>query len=152
MYRKSTADDCRAIYELICDMERKELEYDKFAEIYHSQINDDSYYCLVCEQGEKVIGVLNMRFEEQLHHAERIGEILEFSIAKDYRNIGIGKEMFAKGCAIAKEKGCSQIEVACNQLRTDTHRFYIREGMNNFHYKFTKDLVGNNSNENELGR
>lgn len=152
MYRKSTTDDCMAIYELICDMERKELAYDKFSEIYHRQLNDRSYYCLVCEQGYKVIGFLNMRFEEQLHHAELIGEILEFSIAQDYRNKGIGKEMFAKCCEIAKEKGCSQIEVASNQLRKDAHRFYIREGMHNFHYKFSKKFTGNNYYENELGR
>lgn len=152
MYTKSTLDDCRAIYYLICDMENKKLPYDKFEKIYHNQINDYHYYCLVCEQDGMVIGALNMRFEDQLHHAERIAEILEFAVDAACRNMGIGKEMFSKSCQIAKDNGCSQIEVDCNQLRKDTHRFYMREGMHNFHFKFSKQLTGNDVQENVLGR
>lgn len=152
VYRKSTLEDCKAVYALICDMENKELPYDKFEKIYHNQINDSHYYCLVCEQDSMVIGALNMRFEEQLHHAERITEILEFAVDTTCRNMGIGKEMISQSCQIAKDIGCSQIEVACNKLRKDTHRFYIREGMNNFHFKFSKQLIGDNVQENVLGR
>lgn len=43
MYRKGTYDDCRQIYNLICDMESTELDYDKFSEIYQSQLNSESY-------------------------------------------------------------------------------------------------------------
>lgn len=152
VYRKSTLEDCKAVYALICDMENKELPYDKFEKIYHNQINDSHYYCLVCEQDSMVIGALNMRFEEQLHHAERITEILEFAVDTTCRNMGIGKEMISQSCQIAKDIGCSQIEVACNKLRKDTHRFYIREGMHNFHFKFSKQLIGDNVQENVLGR
>ena len=58
------------------------------------------------------------------------------------------KERFA--CQIAKDFGCMQIEVACNQLRKDTHRFYLREGMHNFHFKFSKSLNGNDTEENSF--
>ena len=54
--------------------------------------------------------------------------------------------------SVAKENGCIQIEVACNQLRIDTHRFYDREDMNNFHYKFSKPLEGETYVDNKLGR
>lgn len=50
-----------------------------------------------------VIGALNMRFEAQLHHAEQIAEILEFAVAIKCRNNGIGKEMLAQSCRIAKD-------------------------------------------------
>ena len=39
----------------------------------------------------------------------------------------------------------------CNQLRKDTHRFYQREGMNNYHFKFSKGLGGKTVGENVLG-
>lgn len=149
--RKSTLDDCEAIYSLICDMENKELPYDRFHAIYHDQVGDSHYYCLICEQNGMMIGILNMRFEAQLHHTERIAEILEFVVAATCRNMGVGKEMFAQGCRIAADNGCSQIEVACNQLRKDTHRFYIREGMHNFHFKFSKRLAADDAQENALG-
>ena len=94
----------------------------------------------------------NESFEEQLHHCEIIAEIMEFVVAADCRDIGVGKEVLEEACRVAQEYGCSQIEVACNQLRKDTHRFYEREGMHNFHYKFSGRLIGEDSNDNVLGR
>lgn len=152
LYRKGTSDDCKAVYALICDMESKALPYGRFEAIYLDEIKDHRYYCLICEQNNAVIGALNLRVEEQLHHAERIAEILEFAVASAYRNKGIGKEMLTQGFRIAKDNGCAQMEVACNQLRSDTHRFYMREGMHNFHFKFSKRLVGADAQGNMLGR
>ena len=113
---------------------------------------DDDYYCLLREEDGKVISELNLRFEMQLHHADRIAEIMEFAVDPGYRNKGIGAEVLAEAERIAKEAGCVQIEVACNQLRKDTHRFYEREGMNNFHFKFSKPLTGEVVTGNVLGR
>ena len=152
MFRKSTAADCRAVYDLICGMESTALPYDKFAAIYMEQQKNAGYYCLIYEADGKVCGTLNLRFEEQLHHAARIAEIMEFAVAPDCRNCGVGKIMFAEAVKIAKAQGCVQLEVACNQLRHNTHRFYLREGMHNFHFKFSLPLNGDCDDENKLGR
>ena len=152
MYRKGTLNDCRKIYELICEMENKQLPYDRFSAIYQEQVESRHYYCLICERNDTVIGVLNLRFEAQLHHSAYIAEILEFAVDSAYRKQGIGKEMFSKACRIAEEFGCTQLEVACNQLRADTHRFYLREGMHNFHIKFSKSLTGDDGAVNKIGK
>ena len=152
MYRKGTIADCEEVYNMICEMEQKQLPFDRFSAIYQRQIRDKNYYCLVCEWENHVIGVLNLRFEEQLHHSDYTAEIIEFAVDSTCRNQGIGKEMFEKACELAKDFGCAQIEVACNQLRADTHRFYLREGMHNFHFKFSKSLDGNDTVQNAIGR
>lgn len=152
MYRKGTIHDCEKVYDLICEMEGKQLPFARFSAIYQEQISDRHFYCLVCECENDVIGVLNLRFEEQLHHSECIAEIMEFAVDSAYRNQGIGKEMLAKACDLAKNHDCVQIEAACNQLREDTHRFYLREGMHNFHFKFSKSLVGNDTVQNAIGK
>ena len=152
MYRKATLNDCEKVYHLICNMERKQLPFGRFYLIYQEQINNRHYYCLVCEYDNNVIGVLNLRFEEQLHHSACIAEIMEFAVDEAYRKQGVGKGMLANACQIAKDFGCMQIEVACNQLRKDTHRFYLREGMHNFHFKFSKSLNGNDTEENIIGK
>ena len=152
MYRKATISDCAKIYDLICDMERRELSFDRFQKIYRDQLNNRYFYCLVNDQDGRVIAVLNLRFEEQLHHAELIAEIMEFAVEAAFRDHGIGKAMLEEACRIAGEQGCSQIEVACNRLREDTHRFYLREGMHNFHFKFSKILAENDSAENAIGK
>ena len=48
--------------------------------IYREQINSRHYYCLVCERDNNLIGVLNLRFEGQLHHSECIAEIMGFAV------------------------------------------------------------------------
>lgn len=152
MYRKGTINDCEKVYNLICEMEQKQLPFDRFSAIYQRQISNSHFYCLICECENNVIGVLNLRFEEQLHHSEYIAEIMEFAVDSTYRNQGIGKEMFTKACELAKDFGCTQVEVACNQLRVDTHRFYLREGMHNFHFKFSKSLVAKDTVQNAIGK
>ena len=152
MYRDGTINDCKDIYDLICELEGQPLSFHRFSEIYQKQLNSVGYCCVVCEYNNHVVGVLNLRFEEQLHHANYIAEILEFAVCASCRSKGIGKEMFKIACQRAKEFGCVQIEVACNQLRKDTHRFYEREGMKNFHFKFSKSLIGEDTSENIIGR
>ena len=152
MFRKATAADCRAVYNLICDLEQKQLPYDCFSEIFAEQVADSRFYCLLWEEGSQISGVLNLRFERQLHHASRIAEILEFSVDSSCRGQGIGRQMFAESCRIAQNFGCSQIELATNQLRKDAHRFYEREGMHNFHYKFSKSFTEPDVLENIIGR
>lgn len=150
--RKASINDCKQVYRLICEMEYKQLPYDRFSAIYYEQMDRRQYDCLVCERDHTVIGVLNLRFEGQLHHSAYIAEIMEFAVDPAYRNQGVGKKMLAQACQIAQNFGCEQMEVACNQLRTDTHRFYLREGMHNFHFKFSKSLLGDDAPENIIGR
>ncbi len=152
MLRKSTEADCRQIYAMMCDMENKELPYDKFETIYKEQLGDDDRYCLIFEEDGEAIAFMNLRFEYQLHHCEMIAEIMEFVVDGRYRGNGIGAAVFHEACEIARGRGCTQIEVACNKLRTDTHRFYKREGMRDFHFKFSKMLTGTDEGENILGR
>lgn len=152
MYRIATEADCEAVYRMICDMEAKTLPYDQFADIFRRQSGDPRYECIVREEDGQAMGVLNLRYEEQLHHAGLIAEIMEFVIAAGWRGAGRGSDMLAYACRRARERGCLQIEVACNQLRRDTQRFYLREGMKNFHFKFSKLLTGDAPAENALGR
>lgn len=149
--RPAEAEDLDSVYELICDMEAKRLPYPEFAAIYHAQLEDPDYLCLVCEDDGETVAECNLRFEYQLHHAARIAEIMELAVAPGYRNRGLGAEMLREAAVAAIAQGCGQIELACNMLRKDAHRFYEREGFKRYHYKFSKSLTGADD-ENVLGR
>ena len=152
MIRKSEEKDCRAVYDLICDMENKQLPYEIFEKIYQKQLQNPNMCCLIDEADGNVRAMLNLRFEEQLHHCECIAEVMEFVVSAACRNRKVGQRMFTEAKRTALEHGCSQIELATNQLRKDAHRFYFREGMHNFHYKLSRRLIGEDSGENILGR
>lgn len=140
LLRKSTPGDLPAIYRLICALEDSTLPLQAFSSIYQTQLASPAYYHLVCEQDGAVAGVLTLRFEAQLHHAARIAEILEFVVDPACRGCGIGRAMLACARRLAQENGCVQIELDTNQARTEAHRFYRREGMNNTHFKFCRPL------------
>ncbi|WP_277234507.1 GNAT family N-acetyltransferase [Phocaeicola salanitronis] len=150
--RRSRQADCPDIYALVCDMEAKQLPHDEFKEIYSEQLEDNRHTCLVCEENGKLTGCINLRMERQLHHAGRICEIMELVVHPDYRCQGIGRYLFEAACNEAKSQGCLQIEVCCNQLRLQTHRFYETCGMHNFHYKFSLSFTQTGDYSNELGR
>ena len=117
-----------------------------------AQLEDGNYCCLVCRREGEPVAVLNLRFEEQLHHAGKIAEIMELAVDGRYRNRGLGRELLERAIELAKELGCMQIELACNRLRRDAHRFYLRAGMQRYHYKFSLPLAGEAPGENRLGR
>ena len=76
MFRKSTLADCKAIYDLICDLEKKELPYERFCDIYTRQVQDKHYYCLVCEEEGAVVAVrICLRSVVKL---QRIGDVLKW--------------------------------------------------------------------------
>ena len=152
MFRNSNLSDCAPIYRLICLLENSALPYDSFAEIYAEQLKSGKYISLVYEAEGDIRAFINIRCEGQLHHADKIAEIMEFIISPEYRNSGLGTKLFNEAVKQSEKSGCMQIEVACNQLRKDTHRFYERMGMNNFHYKFSMPLDGSEVNGNSIGR
>lgn len=141
MLRKGTILDENGVYALMCALEETQFDKQLFHEAYQKQCDNPMYESIVyTDNNDVVIGILNMRFEYQLHHCCCIAEILEFVIDEKYRSQGIGNIMFQEALRICNEKGCSQLELDTNQKRKDAHRFYERQGMQNTHYKYVKVL------------
>lgn len=123
LIREATSVDCQVVYDLICEMEETELPFKAFRCIYFKQITNPRYECLVYEESGKVLGMINIRYESQLHHAASIAEIMECVVDASARSKGIGKLLFKAACDHARNSGCIQIEVACNQLREKSTSF-----------------------------
>lgn len=140
MIREAVSEDIEGIYHLISSLENREFDFRTFLEIFEGQLPGKMYLCPVDEQDNKIIGVISLRMVAQLHHAGKIAEILEFAVDPDYRSHGIGRSLLARACGAAKENGCLLVEVACNRVRTAAHRFYLREGLQETHFRFAKDL------------
>lgn len=151
MIREAEAADVRGVYELICGMEQTRLDPGAFQEIYRAQRASALYLCLVWEERGRILGCLNLRMEPQLHHTALVAEVLELAVEEGRRSQGIGKALLDEACRRAREQGCVQIEVCCNRLRTEAHRFYQREGLRDFHLKRSKSLTAEEHRENRLG-
>ncbi len=124
MYRKAGADDCEKIYELICEMEEDKLQYNIFSKIYEKQIKSPDHFFIIWEEEGDTAGIIHLRFERTAP-----------SLREDSRDHGagsriiverkrIGKKLIEEAERISKERGCAQLEAACN-LRDRTLTAFI---------------------------
>ncbi|MDO4192666.1 MAG: GNAT family N-acetyltransferase [Erysipelotrichaceae bacterium] len=139
MIRKTEKRDMEAVYRLMCELERTELDKTSFTEIFEQQLCSEQWESYVFEQDNAVIGFINMRFERQLHHADTVAEILELCVTANYRNLGIGTQLFQKAKEAARQRHAVRLELSTSTWRTDAQRFYERQGMEKSHYNLTYD-------------
>jgi PhnO protein len=138
--RIAKREDVNEVFNLIVELEDNILDYQSFCKIYFENLCNPRIYYYIYTNGRETVGFVSIHIQVLLHHAAKIAEIQEFIIRKDMRKRGIGSVLFGEAMNIARQNGCSQIEVCCNQKRNESHTFYKRMGMLNNHFKFSKPL------------
>ena len=134
---KAEDKNFEAVYELICELESTLIDRQGFYEVYSHNLTDDDIHYILAVDGLEVVGFASLHIQYLLHHASKIGELQELIVRGEKQGLGIGKTLFETIKKIAAENGCTQLEVCCNQTRKGSHEFYLKQGMNNSHYKFT---------------
>lgn len=144
MIRYATPADAHRVWELICTLEECELDYLGFCRAYTEQQNDGRHAAFVWTDGgahsDRILALLNMRIEQQLHHAGPIAEVQELVVSPELRGQGVGKQLLDRAVKEARRAGCLRLELVTNRRRVGAHRFYEREGMRQTHYGYTMDL------------
>ncbi len=138
---EATLDDLDAIYELICILENKEIDYEHFSCTYKNHINDNDVICLVYRKGNEVVGFLSLMIHHYLHHNKDVGEIVELVVKDKYRSQGIGHQLLVEVEEKAKMLSLEQIELNTSTYRKDAHRFYEKHGFEMNHYNYTKNVT-----------
>lgn len=93
MIRRAVQADLPEIYQLICALEETAFPKEIFTWGYDAILADSSHLLLVAEEQGKVQGVLHLRMEFQLHHCDRIAEIMELIVSPAARSKGVGKAL-----------------------------------------------------------
>ena len=140
MIREYKLTDENLIYDLLCELENTAIDKEGFNIAFMKQFYDDSYRCLLYEENDEIIGILNMRIEHQLHHGGKVAEIMELYVKEKYRLNGIGKKLLEEAVRIARDEECKRIELSSSYWRTQSHRFYQNNGFTASHINLTMDL------------
>ena len=143
LIRKAELQDAETVYVLMCELEEQVLPQSEFIRSFSSLLKLPEHFLLIGEIDGRAAAFLHLRVEEQLHHAAKIAEILEFDVAQAYRGRKLGQQFFAHAKKLACENGCQQLELSSNRLREKAHSFYERQGM--------LPLTGSAVSENKLG-
>lgn len=140
MIRQANGTDAPAIYTLICALEETVFPQEPFSAGLNALLKEPSHVLLVAEVDGKVVGLLHLRMEFQLHHCGTVAEIMELIVSDEVRSKEIGAELLGEARALALRNECVQFEVTSNQKRKNAHRFYQREGLEQTHVKLTESL------------
>lgn len=93
----------------------------------------------VAVAGEEVVGVAVFRTFGNTHAGRRF-YVDDLVTAENSRSRGVGRLMLTHLEALARERGCSGMDLESGSQRLRAHRFYFREGMAITGFSFRKEL------------
>jgi len=132
--------DINEVYILISELEEQEIDYQNFETVFNNRMDNKYSYYYVCEENGKVIGILGLRIDYQLHHIKKVATIEEFIIKSEYRSKGIGKLLLENAITQAQNNNCEAIELTSRISRERAHNFYIKNGFAKNSFKFKMKL------------
>jgi len=141
MIRAAIKDDLDAVYGLMRQLSRHEFTKEQFESCYLHSLESNDTYILVNEENTCICGCGVLSIHYPLHFSRKAAEIVNLIVDENARGRGIGKDLLAELEKVAHDNGCICIEVASSKQRIDAHRFYVREGFINDHYKLTKGFL-----------
>jgi GNAT superfamily N-acetyltransferase len=75
-----------------------------------------------------ILGFLSLHFIPQIALPGDFARISYFAVDENARSLGIGLQLEEAATRLARERGCTLMEVHCHSRRTRAHEFYRRQG------------------------
>jgi len=149
MFRRAVRSDLPTIVALLADdhlgAQRERLEVPlpvSYQEAFSTIDANPDQYLLVVERNGIVIGCLQLSFLRGLgRQGAWHARINEVRVVRSLRSRGIGQEMIKHAIELARQHGCSLIELTSHKSRTEAHRFYERLGFVPSHEGMSMSLV-----------
>lgn len=139
--RSALIADLDNVFAFISHLEETTFEFKAFNERFMLNIeNENCIYLVAANEYDEAIGFISCQGQYLLHHEGLVFEIQEMYVARNFRDKGIGKLLFAALEEKLKEVDCASFEVTTNVKRNDARRFYTKLGFVQTHVKFVKAI------------
>lgn len=138
--RPATADDAQVVYALICELKQAEFDREAFRAGFLANLQDRNMHYQLAGLNGEIVGMIGLHLQFHLHHARWIGEIQELVVMPQARGLKVGSQLLAWAEDAARQAGAELTELSTSVKRVDAHRFYVREGYAQSHFRFTKPL------------
>lgn len=140
LIRPATVDDIPAIAGLLVELEHPYSEEGIRKQFDLLTLLHD-HWIIVAERDGYAIGLMTFHALDLLFEAERLGRITSLIVSEADRGKGIGKMLVAKAEELARESGCSRVELTSNIRRSEAHGFYESLGFVGNWKRFVKKTV-----------
>lgn len=145
--RRATLGDLPRLLELLADdalgKNREAVGSNEtcYVQAFEAIDRDSNQHLLVGELEGKVIAMLQLTFIPGLSRRGALRANIEaVRVDSALRGKGIGNWLMREAIHLARERGCSLIQLTSDKSRTDAHRFYDRLGFVGSHEGFKLKL------------
>ena len=147
-FREATRDDLNELIKLLSNDVLGSQREDTSLPLNQSYISafesidiDPNNLLIVAEFGNQLVGMLQLTFIPYLTHIGSWRCLIEgVRIHENFRGKGYGEMMFEQAINIAKQKGCSLIQLTSDKQRPDALRFYEKLGFISSHEGFKQRI------------
>jgi GNAT superfamily N-acetyltransferase len=140
--RRARQEDVATIVGLIAadqlgatrDGVRDEADRAAYEQAFRAIDDDPAHLLLVAENGNGVIGTMQLSFLPGLARRGALrAQIEAVRVADSTRGSGLGAAMMQWAIEEARRRGCALVQLTSDKSRTDAHRFYQRLGFVSSH-------------------
>lgn len=135
--RPATLDDIPALTGLTAELGYPDRE-EEVRRRFESVSEQPAHKVVVAERDAKVVGLMSFHALDLLYGIGKLARITALVVTASQRSAGIGKMLVAKAEELAREAGCTRIELTSNNRRVEAHKFYESLGYEVSHKRFTK--------------
>jgi GNAT superfamily N-acetyltransferase len=134
--RDARRDEVAAIVAMLADDMLgglREVTTEPLPQSYYDAFNalarDPNNRLLIAERGGETVGTLQLTFIHGLSRQGAKRALIEaVRVAAPFRGKGLGEEIIRAAVEIARQAGCSMVQLTTDKSRKDAHRFYERLG------------------------
>ena len=139
--RQAVLADVDTVYSFISHLEERTFDFESFKERFSENLNNRAnIYLVAVDEADDPVGFVSCHGQTLLHHEGKVFEIQEIYVARNHRDRGIGKALFAALQEKLSKMDCESLEVTANVKRSDARRFYSKLGFVQTHLKFVKEV------------
>ncbi len=147
-FREATRDDLNELVNLLSNDALGSQREDASLPLNYSYIStfeaiqqDPNNQLVVANFGAQLVGMLQLTFIPYLTHIGSWRCLIEgVRIQEDFRGKGYGRIIFEYAINVAKQKGCTMVQLTSDKQRTDAIRFYEKLGFVASHEGFKLPL------------
>ena len=97
---------------------------------------------LVAEMEGRVAGVLDMEYHQRLGDHRPQARVHDVVVTEGSRQTGVGRALLGRAEELARKRGCFRMTLVTANWRDFAHRFYLKQGWDDYGKWFVKNLLG----------
>jgi GNAT superfamily N-acetyltransferase len=118
----------------------RELDRQALEGVFLYNLDSASQHYLCAVSGEELLGFCSLSVRKSLWGQGFLGYLDELVVDEDRRGEGIGSRLLERALELAREDGCSRVELDSAFHREDAHSFYEKHGFERICLLFSREF------------